>query len=604
MITSTNDATTAGDGGAARERRCDAYILSSDDVLLLELGPAIGDRFRTRPVERIEELPTADAAPWVGFIDGTRPDARSVALHIEKQLPNAALIVVTDQSDVASWQGLVFRGTVCAALGSTQIGTAALQDALARAQERLRRAATQSAIRTEARPPIAPSSGSGGLGASPGARPAWLWPAVGAAALVIVLAGWRWLQGDRPAAPGARAAKPAAAAPAALPQRSSLELLSAARSAFRDPDRQLPRADGRGRGESALELYAQVLAQEPANAEARDGVRRLYSVGRSRLQSDLAANRMDDAQRLLAIFRGAASDPATLKAMEADVAAAQPRWLQSQVRRALSANDLAAAEQAYAQLQATGAERATLQELRRALDARAADAQLQALADELHAAIAAGNLLEPAAGNARARLQSMRQANRTHPLTSTAQHDLQEALLVRAREAQSAGQPEAVQRWLNAAAELGPSSELSDFRRQLQAEADKPAARAATPAPQAPPPPAAPASAAPPAAAAAAAPVAPAANAPRFLTARPVQPLTVAYPETAARIGRQGFVVVEFTLGRDGRASEATVIESSPVGLFDRAALDAVARGRFDTSALADPTAPHRSRLRVSFKPN
>ena len=136
MAISANDAQATGDG-PARERRTDAFIISSDDTLLLELGPAIGDRFRTRPIETMEELPAAGATPWIAFIDGNRPDARHWVLHIEKHLPNAALIVVTGQPDVASWQGLVFRGTVCAALSSSQIGTAALQDALTRAQERL-----------------------------------------------------------------------------------------------------------------------------------------------------------------------------------------------------------------------------------------------------------------------------------------------------------------------------------------------------------------------------------------------------------------------------------------------------------------------------------
>ena len=42
-----------------------------------------------------------------------------------------------------------------------------------------------------------------------------------------------------------------------------------------------------------------------------------------------------------------------------------------------------------------------------------------------------------------------------------------------------------------------------------------------------------------------------------------------------------------FTIGRDGRASEATVVEASPTGVFDRAALDA----RF-TLAAQQPVQP------------
>ena len=617
MITTANDARATGDGGAARKMRADAYNVSSDDTLLLELGPELGERFRTRPIEQMGELPAADAAPWIGFIDGHRTDARHWVLHIEKHLPNAALIVITAPADLASWQALVFRGTVCAALSDQQIGTAALNDALDRAAERLRAMAAQHAIHADVRP--APAGAPGGWGEMPGMRPVWLWPAIAAAAVVAGIALWRGFASDRhsapssaatmatgaPRAPGAIVA-PTIAKPAAaiepVPQRPVLELLSSARSAFRDPERQLPRADARTRGDSALELYAQVLAQEPANGEARDGLRRLYSVGRSRLQSDLAANHMDDAQRLLAIFRAASSDAAALKGMEADVAAAQPRWLAAQARRALAANDLAAAEQDYAQLQALGAERATLQELRRTLDARQADAQLQAMAEDVRAAISAGNLLEPAATSARAHLLAMRQANRSHPLTLTAQHDLQEALLARARDAQTGAQPEATQRWLTAAAELGASNEVSEFRRQLQAEQERAAPRAAS-ATQAAPTAAAVANTPPAAAPATATPTATTA-AQQFLSARPLQPLKVVYPDSAARAGRQGYVIVEFTMGRDGRATDAQVIESSPVGVFDRAALDAVGRGRYDARALDDPAAPRRARIRLTFRPS
>ena len=66
--------------------------------------------------------------------------------------------------------------------------------------------------------------------------------------------------------------------------------------AFRDQDRLLPRSDGSKRGDSALELYAEVLAQDAENDEARDGIRRLFSVARSRMQTDLNAGRLEDAE--------------------------------------------------------------------------------------------------------------------------------------------------------------------------------------------------------------------------------------------------------------------------------------------------------------------
>lgn len=589
------DAIPAAAAGNARERRIDAYIISGNDALLLELGPAIGDRFRTRPIESMDELPADLQAPWIGFVDGARDDARNWIQHIEKRYPGAALIAIVDSADLPQWQGMVFRGSVCAALGTQQLGTAALGDALARARQRLQQAA--SAIHAE---PLRARPAAAGPAAK-SVRPGWLLPAIVAAGLLVAALAW-WLAGGRDeptpattAAPrGVVPGAPRATSPApAAPVLSVLELLSGARSAFRDPDRQLPRADGRQRGDSALELYAQVLAQEPVNAEARDGLRRLYTVGRSRMQSDLAAGRMDEAQRMLAIFRAAGIDPAAMKALESDVAAAQPRWLQAQARHALAANDMAAAEQAYAQLAALGADRGALQELRRTLDARQTDAQVQALADEVHAAIVAGTLLEPAANSARTRLQALRQANRSHPATLAAQRELQDALLGRAREAQSAAQYETAQRWLAAAADVGASNEVTELRRLLQADIDQAAARAATAAAATPPAPAA----------VATAPAAATPAAPRFVTARPRRALQVDYPAAAAAAGTQGYVILEFTLGADGRASDIQVIEASPTGVFDKSAIEALGRGRYDASVLGASPQPRRARLRISFKP-
>jgi len=52
--------------------------------------------------------------------------------------------------------------------------------------------------------------------------------------------------------------------------QSVLELLSAARIAFRDQKLLLPRPDGELRGDSALELYTQVISQDPGNDEAQE----------------------------------------------------------------------------------------------------------------------------------------------------------------------------------------------------------------------------------------------------------------------------------------------------------------------------------------------
>jgi protein TonB len=235
-----------------------------------------------------------------------------------------------------------------------------------------------------------------------------------------------------------------------------------------------------------------------------------------------------------------------------------------------------------------GTDRSTLSDIRKVMDARAVDAQLLAMGADVRAAIENGALLEPATGNARSRLLAMRQQNRTHPATVAAQKNLQDALLARAREALQGQQPEVAQRWISSAAEFGNSPEVNDVRKRMQDQTEQLAARAA-----------AAAQAAAPVGAAPAAPVGP-----RFVTARAARPLAVNYPARASANGTSGYVILEFTLNANGTATNIGVIEAQPAGVFDRAATDAVARGRFDTSVLPADKQPTRARLRVTFKPS
>jgi len=139
---------------------------------------------------------------------------------------------------------------------------------------------------------------------------------------------------------------------------------------------------------------------------------------------------------------------------------------------------------------------------------------------------------------------------------------------------------------LGTAADYGNSNELASARHQLQSDMDAARERAA-------------------AATAAAAPPAPSKGTvvePEFLPAKPVKPLSAAYPPQALQSGKAGYVVVEFLLDSKGRANKAKVVESSPPGIFDGAALAAVSGGRYDISALGDDKTK-RSRIRISFKP-
>lgn len=70
---------------------------------------------------------------------------------------------------------------------------------------------------------------------------------------------------------------------------------------------------------------------------------------------------------------------------------------------------------------------------------------------------------------------------------------------------------------------------------------------------------------------------APPAAAPARLLSQPLPE----YPQAALRAGVEGFVVVSFSVGADGRAAEVEIEAAEPAGVFERAAERAVTRWRY-----------------------
>jgi protein TonB len=84
-------------------------------------------------------------------------------------------------------------------------------------------------------------------------------------------------------------------------------------------------------------------------------------------------------------------------------------------------------------------------------------------------------------------------------------------------------------------------------------------------------------------------------------TADDLRPLSMPAPEfprDALRSGRSGEVVVEYTVGTDGSVTSARVVRAEPARVFDRAALDAVQRWRFQPIS-----APVTTRRAIGFNP-
>ena len=61
----------------------------------------------------------------------------------------------------------------------------------------------------------------------------------------------------------------------------------------------------------------------------------------------------------------------------------------------------------------------------------------------------------------------------------------------------------------------------------------------------------------------------------------PIVKVAAIYPRRAQSRGIEGFVIIEFVVTKTGAVSNAVVVQAKPEGVFDRAALDAVAKFKY-----------------------
>jgi protein TonB len=94
----------------------------------------------------------------------------------------------------------------------------------------------------------------------------------------------------------------------------------------------------------------------------------------------------------------------------------------------------------------------------------------------------------------------------------------------------------------------------------------------------------------------------PAAAAPAAPTPRLARMVRPEYPSEALRTGAEGWVNVSVAITPAGNVVDPRVEQSSNGTLFDRAALAAVRKWRYEPFASADPLASQRVLVRVEFR--
>ena len=74
------------------------------------------------------------------------------------------------------------------------------------------------------------------------------------------------------------------------------------------------------------------------------------------------------------------------------------------------------------------------------------------------------------------------------------------------------------------------------------------------------------------------------------------------YPARARERGTEGWVDLEFTVSKDGTTRDAVVRAAEPTGTFDRAALDAVKRWRYEPRVVSGNVVEQRVETRLRFR--
>ena len=396
--------------------------------------------------------------------------------------------------------------------------------------------------------------------------------AVAAVLLVAATAAWFYLRdaGEPTVPPEAASAVKRPQQQQQLSTASKEELLDRARVAFHerrytDPD-----------GDSALYYYRSVLAQDPQDAEAREGLDRIGSVLDGRLKSALAEQRPQDAERTLEQLR-------LIRPADPLLAATEARMVESRIGAALARGDLAQADTLLRAAAASGVAPERLAPQREQLARLESAQRAEQLARLVNARIRDGQLLEPADDSAKYHLGQLLRLPNGKRLGTNASAELARAYAERGRIAADQGQGREADLWFAEARALGYTPE-----RTVAAPA---AAMGTTPIVSAPP--AAPEPTEPPVDARpaqvpaqaprsdppVAAPAPPQASPADFKRTRFVPPT---YPPQALARRQEGEVRVRITVDTTGRVVDASVESGTPPGVFDQAALNAVRKWRFE----------------------
>jgi TonB family protein len=603
-------------------------VLTADDAFLQTLREALGGSKRLWHVPSADKVSDLLVAGQVGIVvldvQALNDNARVFVEQIKRQFPDLVIVAAGHRDDETSLAGLISAGLVYRFIHKPMSPARAklfAEAAIKKYEDQRRRAAE-----TPRRKSVSPAS------------PAWL--IGGAIAALLIVAGIAWIahrsSGDEPAPPpSSEAAKPAA-----------VESLMLARAGAALAANRLTEPAG----DNALELYLQLQARNPADSNARVGLAEVHERLLARAENALLEERLDEAVAAIETARKSGVESGRIAFLTAQLAKSrdQVKTAQAQVQQqnrvrtdvraeakpeedhvtpllALAAQrsadghllepDHDSARYYVQEALRTDSQNAAAADAKRALatrlmeDARSAidrrdfaralfviegangiavPANIEAAQNLLAAArkeadvdarsqllknanerLLQDRLIEPANDNAKYFYLTLKQLEPGNPALTSMLQDLGTRLTTKARRALILGQLDAAKSWLDEVGSIGfNSAEVSSVQHDLDgAVAQQNFMTTLIPASQ--------------------------------LT--PLKTVQPAYPMKAMNGKIEGWVDVEFTVAETGKLKDVSVRATSNPGVFDDAAVKAVAQWRYKPVLRDAKPVPVRSQIRVRF---
>ncbi len=315
-------------------------------------------------------------------------------------------------------------------------------------------------------------------------------------------------------------------------------------------------------GSSAAELYRDALKGDGKNQVARSGFDRSIEYGLRSAEEALLANRVDAAAGVAETLRLLVPGNSRLA------------FLQAQVDKE-SARVSADTTQRQAQ--------------------EAKQARIKDSLDMMSEAMGRGALLEPARNNAVFHFRAAADVSSSDPAVRNARDSLVAALLTAADNELTAQHLAPATRLVDAATSINSGAPGLDVLRRRIREQQAAAAAAATPV-AAPAPPPVPVAAAP-------AP-APAEKQDAIVAESALQRISKVdptYPQRALEQLTSGWVELQFTVATDGSVRDVVVMDAQPKTVFDRSAMTALRRWRYQPVMRDGAAVAQRAHIRMRF---